>query len=144
MLSKKVIDYLKNQQYYLEEEEKSYKESLLKIGISLNTDFAFFNLHTTEMSFKGKSNSFIDNICWFIINSTYLRRAEALQDNLNLSKVYIPLDRFEGEGGFFYNIETEEVIKLELGKKLTNFQNGIIDTKWDNFNDFLEYFFELN
>ena len=66
-----------------------------------------------------------------------------MQSALNLPKEYIPLDSFEGEGGFFYNRKTGEVLELELGQKLIDFQNGQLKPQWKDFNSFLEWFFEL-
>lgn len=62
MLSKAIINYLKENNFYLEKEEKNYTKALLDLGINLNSDLAYFCLHTTEMSFKGRIGS-IDNIC---------------------------------------------------------------------------------
>lgn len=100
MLSKAIINYLKENNFYLEKEEKNYTKALLDLGINLNSDLAYFCLHTTEMSFKGRIGS-IDNICWYLIYSTYAQRIESLQCFLGLPKEYIPLDSFETEGGFF-------------------------------------------
>ena len=112
------------------------------MGINLNSDLAYFCLHTTEMSFKGRIGS-IDNICWYLIYSTYAQRIESLQCFLGLPEEYIPLDSFETEGGFFYNRKTGEVLELELGQKLIDFQNGKLQPQWQSFNSFLEWFFEL-
>ena len=142
MLSKAIINYLKENNFYLEEEEKNYTKALLDLGINLNSDLAYFCLHTKEMSFKGRIGS-IDNICWYLIYSTYAQRIESLQCFLGLPKEYIPLDSFETEGGFFYNRETGEVLELELGQKLIDFQNGKLQPQWQSFNSFLEWFFEL-
>ena len=142
MLSKAIINYLKENNFYLEKEEKNYTKALLDLGINLNSDLAYFCLHTTEMSFKGRIGS-IDNICWYLIYSTYAQRIESLQYFLGLPKEYIPLDSFETEGGFFYNRKTEEVLELELGQKLIDFQNGKLQPQWQSFNSFLEWFFEL-
>ena len=94
------------------------------------------------MSFKGRVGS-IDNICWYLIYSTYIQRTKSLQSYLALPEEYIPLDSFEGEGGFFYNRLTGEVLELELGQKLIDFQNGQLQPQWKDFNSFLEWFFEL-
>ena len=121
MLSKAIINYLKRNNFYLDKEEKDYTKALLNLGIDLESDLAYFCLHTTEMSFKGRAGS-IDNICWYLIYSTYARRIESLQSYLGLPKEDIPLDSFETEGGFFYNRQTGEVLELELGQKLIDFQ----------------------
>ena len=139
MLSKIIISYLKENNFYLEKEEEDYTKALLDLGIPLNSDLADFCLHTTEMSFKGRVGS-IDNICWFLIYSTYTRRIESLQSLLDLPKEYIPLDSFETEGGFFYNRKTGEVLELELGQSLIDFQNGKLQPQWKSFNSFLEWF----
>ena len=68
MLSKIVINYLKQNNFYLEKEEENYTKALLDLGIDLESDLAYFCLHTTEMSFKGRVGS-IDNICWYLIYS---------------------------------------------------------------------------
>lgn len=142
MISERIIEFLKESGWYDTTEDKSYEQALSDLEIALNTDFAVFNLSTNAMTFQGKTGS-IYNVCWFYINSSYQEQIKAFQENFNLPKEYLPIDSFEAEGGYFYNKETGEVIELELGEKLTNFQKGIIDTKWDSFNDFLEWFFEL-
>lgn len=142
MLSKIIISYLKENNFYLEKEEEDYTKALLDLGIPLNSDLADFCLYTTEMSFKGRVGS-IDNICWFLKYSTYTRRIESLQSLLDLPKEYIPLDSFETEGGFFYNRKTGEVLELELGQSLIDFQNGKLQPQWKSFNSFLEWFLKL-
>ena len=54
MLSNKVIDYLNKQGVYSEKEDKAYKKALIDLGIDLNSDFALFNLNTTEITFRGQ------------------------------------------------------------------------------------------
>ena len=142
MLSKIVINYLKQNNFYLEKEEENYTKALLDFGIDFESELAYFCLHTTEMSFKGRVGN-IDNICWYLIYSTYIQRTKSLQSYLALPEEYIPLDSFEGEGGFFYNRLTGEVLELELGQKLIDFQNGQLQPQWKDFNSFLEWFFEL-
>ena len=66
MLSKAIINYLKENNFYLGKEEKNYTKALLDLGINLNSDLAYFCLHTTEMSFKGRIGS-IDNKCLSVL-----------------------------------------------------------------------------
>ena len=143
MLSEIIINYLKRNKFYLDKEEKVYAKALSDLGIDLESELAYFCLHTTETNFKGRVGS-IDNICWYFIYSTYARRIESLQSYLALPKEYIPLDSFETEGGFFYNRKTGEVLELELGQKMIDFQNGKLQPQWKSFNSFLEWFFELD
>ena len=56
-----------------------------------------------------------------------------MQSALKLPEEYIPLDSFEGEGGFFYNRLTGEVLELELGQKTIEFQKGKLLPQWKDF-----------
>ena len=67
----------------------------------------------------------------------------ALKRSLGLSDELILLDCFEGEGGYFYNLVTGEVIDLRLGDSLNNYLEGKAIKLWEDFNSFLEYFFGL-
>ena len=142
MLSNKVIDYLNKQGVYSEKEDKAYKKALIDLGIDLNSDFALFNLNTTEITFRGQCGE-IYNVCWFKIYSNDLSYGIERQAVLGIPSEYLPLDSFEGEGGFFYNRNTGEVLEIELGEKLINFQNGKLSPQWKDFNSFLEWYFGL-
>lgn len=142
MLSNKVIDYLNKQGVYSEKEDKAYKKALIDLGIDLNSDFALFNLNTTEITFQGQCGE-IYNVCWFKIYSNDLSYGIERQAVLGIPSEYLPLDSFEGEGGFFYNRNTGEVLEIELGEKLINFQNGKLSPQWKDFNSFLEWYFGL-
>lgn len=65
------------------------------------------------------------------------------QLTLGLPEAYIPLDSFEGEGGFFYNRQTGEVVLVELGESIERFLNGESEPQWADFNAFLEWYFVL-
>lgn len=142
MLSNKVIEYLNKQGVYSEKEDKEYKEALVDLKIDLNSDFALFNLNTTEITFRGRCSE-IYNVCWFKIYTNDLTYEIERQAMLKIPTEYLPLDSFEGEGGFFYNRKTGEVLEIELGEKLINFQNGKLSPQWKDFNSFLEWYFEL-
>lgn len=142
MLSDKVTEYLKGKGYYIGDEDEDYKKALIDLGIDLNSDFALFNLNTTEITFRGRIGE-IYNVCWFAINSSYHMQITAMQQSLNIPCEYIPLDSFEGEGGFFYNRNTGEVLDIELGEKLINFRNGKLSPQWKDFNSFLEWYFKI-
>jgi hypothetical protein len=82
-------------------------------------------------------------ICWFAINANYELAITFAHDALELPNEYIPLDSFEGEGGFFYNRSTGAVLEVELGQKLIDFQKGKLQPQWHDFNSFVEWFFEI-
>ena len=144
MLSDRIKTFCNNKGWWYDDFTEEYANSLKRLDIDLGTEFAQFFLHVEDSATFYSRNKELYQICWFNINSNYELDLERTHKALNLPKEYIPLDSFEGEYGFFYNRNTGEVIELELGEKLLNFKNGIIDTKWDSFNEFLEWYFELN
>lgn len=142
MLSKKLRDYLIDEGVFDDSLDLNYQNAIESLGIKLESEFAYFNINTTEITFLSRYYE-LYNICWFIINTNYSEDIQYLQNSLGLTADYLPLDTFEAEHGFFYNKETGEVIELELGECLNNFHKGIIDKKWDTFNAFLEWYFRL-
>lgn len=84
------------------------------------------------------------NVCWFKLYSDDLDYAmTSAEENLGLPPEYLPLDNFEAESGFFYNRATGEVLKLELGEDWDKYCSGDLRPQWNDFNAFLEWFFEL-
>jgi len=142
MLSEKIKKYLKKEGLYDDTEDTNYQIVMKNLGIDECTAFAEFNLHTNAVTFSGQSSE-LYNVCWFAINSMYYEQITKMQSILNLSNEYLPLDSFEGEGGFFYNRKTEEVLEIELGTKLNDFHNGKLSPQWKDFNSFLEWFFKI-
>ena len=142
MLSNKVRKYLVDAGVFDETRDEAYEQVMSDLGIRLDSAFAEFNLYTNAITFSGKYSE-IDNVCCFAIKSTYSDQVERMHSVLNLPEEYIPLDSFEGEGGFFYNRLTGEVLELELGQKLIDFQCGRLQSQWKDFNAFLEWYFEL-
>jgi hypothetical protein len=145
MLSEKVIKFIKNKGYIsiTEEEKKEYTEALIDLNIQLNTSFSEFNLLTAGPTYKGRKYE-LYNVCWFKIYSDDLEYGiESARNILKLPEEYLPLDSFEGEGGFFYNKRTGEVLEIELGKKLNDFHSGKLSPQWKDFNSFLEWYFEI-
>ncbi len=120
-----------------------YADALRKLNIDLTTDFATFFLHVEDSpTFYGRHQE-LYQICWFAINTNYELAIIFAHNALELPNEYIPLDSFEGEGGFFYNRSTGAVLEIELGQKLINFQKGELQPQWHDFNSFVEWFFEI-
>lgn len=142
MLSAKIKNHLIKENIFDENEDLNYQKVIRDLGIDEESSFAEFNLYTNAVTFSGRY--VIYNICWFAINSHYLENVSYVQSSLKLPTEYIPLDSFEGGGGFFYNRKTGEVLELELGEKLEKFWEGKLIPQWKNFNEFLEWFFELD
>jgi len=146
MLSEKIIELFKTRGYLAltKEERRKYTEALIDLDIQLNTSFAEFNLLTIGPTFQGRCYE-LYNVCWFKIYSDDLEYAiESARNVLKLPEEYLPLDSFEGEGGFFYNRKTGEVLEIELGQKLNDFHNGKLSPQWKDFNSFLEWYFNFN
>ncbi|WP_452220404.1 hypothetical protein [Lacinutrix salivirga] len=143
MLSKKLVKYFKSNGWWYENYTENYLNVIKELDIDLDTEFATFYLHVEDSVTFYSRNKEIYQICWFIINSNYELDLKRTHNILNLPQSFIPLDSFEGGGGFFYDRLTKQVIELELGEKLENFNKGIVETKWNDFNEFLEWYFEL-
>ena len=143
MLSEKIKTFCKEKGWWNDDYTVEYADALRKLNIDLTTDFATFFLHVEDSpTFYGRHQE-LYQICWFAINTNYELAITFAHNALELPNEYIPLDSFEGEGGFFYNRSTGAVLEIELGQKLINFQKGELQPQWHDFNSFVEWFFEI-
>ena len=143
MLSEKIKTFCKEKGWWNDDYTQEYADALRKLNIDLTTDFATFFLHVEDSpTFYGRHQE-LYQICWFAINTNYELAITFAHDALELPNEYIPLDSFEGEGGFFYNRSTGAVLEIELGQKLIDFQKGELQPQWPDFNSFVEWFFEI-
>ena len=106
MLSEKVKEMVEDQDWCYVELPQSYTDALQSIGIDLQTTFATFYLHLADGSTFYSRNEELYQICWFILNTDYQRSLDMAHQSLKLPQEYIPLNAFEGEGGYFYNRKT--------------------------------------
>lgn len=143
MLSEKIKTFCKEKGWWNDDYTQEYADALRKLNIDLTTDFATFFLHVEDSpTFYGRHQE-LYQICWFAINTNYELAITFAHNALELPNEYIPLDSFEGEGGFFYNRSTGAVLEIELGQKLIDFQKGELQPQWHDFNSFVEWFFEI-
>ena len=143
MLSEKIKTFCKEKGWWNDDYTVEYADALRKLDIDLTTDFATFFLHVEDSpTFYGRHQE-LYQICWFAINTNYELAITFAHNALELPNEYIPLDSFEGEGGFFYNRSTGAVLEIELGQKLIDFQKGELQPQWHDFNSFVEWFFEI-
>jgi hypothetical protein len=143
MLSEKIKTFCKEKGWWNDDYTQEYADALRKLNIDLTSDFATFFLHVEDSpTFYGRHQE-LYQICWFAINTNYELAITFAHDALELPNEYIPLDSFEGEGGFFYNRSTGAVLEIELGQKLIDFQKGELQPQWYDFNSFVEWFFEI-
>ena len=143
MLSEKIKTFCKEKGWWNDDYTQEYADALRKLNIDLTTDFATFFLHVEDSPTLYGRHQELYQICWFAINTNYELAITFAHDALELPNEYIPLDSFEGEGGFFYNRSTGEVLEIELGQKLIDFQKGELQPQWHDFNSFVEWFFEI-
>ncbi|WP_426334120.1 SMI1/KNR4 family protein [Paenibacillus silvae] len=143
MLSTKVIEHCRVNGWWHEDVPVEYEEALRKLNVDLNSDFAQFYLHAEDGPTFYSRHQELYQICWVIENTVYLDDMNVAQLTLGLPEAYIPLDSFEGEGGFFYNRQTDEVVLVELGESIERFLSGESKPQWADFNAFLEWYFEL-
>lgn len=144
MLSEKVIDYLKSNNWWYDDPSQEYADALMDMNVPLESDFSKFYLHAEDSPNFSNGNLELYQVGWFILNSSYLDQTKNIQKSLDITENYIPLNSFEANKGYLYNKNDDSVIYIEAGQKLKNFQDGIIDTKWNSFNEFLEWYFGLN
>ena len=143
MLSEKIKTFCKEKGWWNDDYTQEYADALRKLDIDLTTDFATFFLHVEDSpTFYGRHQE-LYQICWFAINTNYELAITFAHNALELPNEYIPLDSFEGEGGFFYNRSTGAVLEIELGQKLIDFQKGELQPQWHDSNSFVEWFFEI-
>jgi len=143
MISKKIVDYCKQKGWWYDDVSSDYEAELNKLGVDLSSDFGQFYLHAEDGPTFISRGKEIYQIFWFSKNTNFDLALKRTHETLNIPLDYLPLDSFEGEGGFFYNKRTGEVIELALGDSLVKFHNGQLKPQWSNFNEFLEFFFEL-
>jgi len=143
MLSEKLKLMSQSRGWWYDDVTQEYSDALLSINVDLASDFAQFYLHVEDNATFYSRKQEIYQICWFIINSNYQLDLQRTHESLNIPKQYIPLDSFEGGGGYFYNRETGEVLFVSVGEKLNKFLGGELKPQWKDFNTFIEWFFEL-
>lgn len=107
MLSKKIKTFCKEKGWWNDDYTQEYADALRKLNIDLTTDFATFFLHVEDSpTFYGRHQE-LYQICWFAINTNYELAITFAHDALELPNEYIPLDSFEGEGGFSTIVQQE-------------------------------------
>lgn len=143
MLSEKVVNFCKTQGWWFDDASPVYEVELQKLGVDVPSDFAEFYLHVEDGPTFIQKGKEIYQVCWFSKNSNYDLALKRAHETLDLPKEYLPLDSFEGEGGFFYNKVSGEVVELSLGQNLTDVTQGKLKPQWSSFNKFLEMYFGL-
>ena len=143
MLTKKLIDYCKEQGWWYDDASADYALGLERLGVDAASAFGQFCLHVEEGPTFIQRGKEIYQVCWFARNTDYALALKSCHESLGLAQEYLPLDSFEGGSGYFYNRTTGQVLALSLGSELLDFKEGRLTPQWPNFNDFLAHYFEL-
>lgn len=143
MLDLKIINHFKNKGQWFYDVSSDYEQALISIGLDLNSDISKFYLHAEDGATFYSKNQEIYQICWFIINSDYMDLLLSSRNAYDLSDDYIPLNDLSN-GTYFYNKKDHSVVFLEAGDVFLEFKSGNTRYKWDSFNQFISWFFELD
>lgn len=141
-LSEDIRNALIDEGVYVEGDGNGY-ELLDSLGVARDSAFADFVAHGTESTYMGVRGHEIDDIVWMTENSGYLENRESLRRALGIPAELLPLDAFEGGGGFFYSTADGGVYEVELGEKLQRVIAGEATPDWPGFEAFLRWFFGL-
>ncbi|OWR30348.1 hypothetical protein CDO73_10505 [Saccharibacillus sp. O23] len=143
MLAPEIEQFCRAKGWWHDDVPETYERALAELDIDPDSAFGRFHRHVEDMPTFLSRNREIYQIGWFALNTDYARSIRAAHEGLGLPEAYLPLDAFEGEGGFFYNRETGEVADVSLGEPLRRLLTGEERPRWASFNDFLKWFFEL-
>lgn len=145
MLDQRLIDFLRNQNWWFEEESEEYKKALGPLGISEESDFGKFLLHADDgPDFTWKSDTF-HQLCWHALNTNYLARFSDRKRNIfEIPGELIQFSSLEGGGAYLYDPSTGAVYLAQLGKNESSTGMKNVSRKWDSFNSFALDFFGLS
>ena len=145
MLNQNVIAKMKEIGDYTEEKVEENLILCKKLGLEIDSTICQYFSHIYQSpDLMGRDSYVLWNLVWFEKEGGYSKEKSRLLNSLEISLDLFPLDSFEGEGGYFYNPSDRSVIYLELGENLQRFHSGEIVKKFENFNLFLEWFYEMD
>lgn len=143
MLTKKLIDYCKEQGWWYDDASAEYALELERLGVDAASAFGQFCLHVEDGPTFIQRGKELYQVCWFAKNTNYALAMKHCHEALGLPLEYLPLDSFEGGSGYFYNRATGQVLALSLGRELLDFKEGRLTPQWPTFTDFLVHYFAL-
>lgn len=143
MLTKKLIDYCREQGWWYDDASADYALELERLGVDAASAFGQFCLHVEDGPTFIRRGKELYQVCWFAKNTNYELTVQSCHETLGLPQAYLPLDSFEGESGYFYHRNTGQVLRVSLGRELLDFKEGRLTPQWLTFNDFLVHYFEL-
>lgn len=145
MLDQRLIEFLREKNWWYEEESTEYQKALDTLGISAESDFGKFLLHADDgPDFMWKSDTF-HQLCWHALNTDYLERfGDRTRNVFDIPGELLQFSSLEGGGAYLYDPSTETVYLAQLGKDQPAPGLRNVSKKWDSFNSFALDFFDLN
>jgi hypothetical protein len=138
-MNEKIRNYLEeNEVRLLEENQLKYSEILKKHNLDKYEDFyEFMRLYGGDL--EGRLGYMFD-VVDDIDDSEGV--TQSLIKNENVPNHYISLQDLDYEHFLLYDINNDHVIFVE-GANTENLLNNNFDNQWSSFNEFLEWFFEI-
>lgn len=111
------------------------EETLRSLGV--NQDSLFYQVHSQFRHFpigQGEELHNLGNI------NKVAGRAFWEEEYPGFSEEYLELSSPEGEGSYFYKIDTEEVYDASWNE-MDDLNNGRLNPKWASYQEFLEWYY---
>lgn len=134
------VNKIKKNGWWYDTSSEEYISAIRDLDINPNSTIGQFYSHAEDGPTFTSKGVVLYHICWFLLFSTYELDILRASDGLGLPKEFIPLDSFEGEVGFFYNKQSEEVFQFSLNRSPENTMQLTTIAKWDTFNLFLDWY----
>ena len=134
------VNKIKKNGWWYDTPSEEYISAIRDLDIDPNSTIGQFYSHAEDGPTFTSKGVVLYHICWFLLFSTYELDILRASDGLGLPKEFIPLDSFEGEVGFFYNKQSEEVFQFSLNRSPENTMQLTTIAKWDTFNLFLDWY----
>ena len=140
MISLDNINKIKKNGWWYDTPSEEYISAIRDLGIDPNSTIGQFYIHTEDGPTFTSKGVVLYHICWFLLFLIYELDILRASDGLGLPKEFIPLDSFEGEVGFFYNKQSEEVFQFSLNRSPENTMQLTTIAKWATFDLFLDWY----
>lgn len=134
------VNKIKKNGWWYDTSSEEYISAIRDLDIDPNSTIGQFYSHAEDGPTFTSKGVVLYHICWFLLFSTYELDILRASDGLGLPKEFIPLDSFEGEVGFFYNKQSEEVFQFSLNRSPENTMQLTTIAKWATFDLFLDWY----
>lgn len=141
MLKKKLVKWLKeNEDKLLPEYQQKYKNFLIEQGFEENSSFVEFMFQYSDEIYGSEGHLF--DVVGDLMDNTETGVNYQLHVIDKVPANYISLTDDITEAYLLYNKDNDSVVLVE-GANLQRLLNNDFDEQWDNFNDFLIDFLDI-